>query len=593
MATAGVQPAGGRLQSEGPKHSATSSRSARAPRLRRIGRALARIPTWARTLAFYLVLAILTIGRYAVPHMRTVCACSPAQDPELFMWALSWWPHAIAHGLNPFVTHYQWAPTGVNLAQGTMVPTAAILMAPFTALFGPLFSYNAISIASPALSAFTAYLLCRRLVKRELPSVAGGFLFGFSSYEFGQLLGHLHLVMIFLIPVMVHVTLRRVDREISRRAYLFWMALLLVLQMGLSTEWLAECVALGMVLLVAARFLAAEPQRARVNGLIGETIAAGLIAIVVSAPFLYYAVFSGGFQPGNPLLSNVFGLDLTNLIFPTQTTWLGHNDFKALWSTYEVGDVSETNGYVSIAIVVAFATWFFTEGRRGVLGRLLAIAIVVSIIVALGSQLHVGGRETMSLPFNWVKNVAIFDNIIPSRTVLFVVLAISIGVSAWLAKTGGHAFGRWLLVLVGVVMLFPNLNSEFYGARPYNPSFFAAGAYRHYLTRNETVMVLPFGHNDISTLWQAETGFYFYMPEGYVLGTIPPAFESEPGVKELFSNLPTTAPVLRSFIRAYVVSHVVVDPTLAGPWPALLAKIGLHGRRVGGVLLYSVPGAPG
>jgi hypothetical protein len=593
MDTTGVQPAGGQLQSGGPKHPATSIGSAQAPRLHRVGRALARIPTWSRTLAFYLVFAILTIGRYAILHPRTVCACGGSQDPAIFMWALAWWPHAIAHGLNPFVTHYQWAPTGANLAQGTMVPTAAIVTAPFTALFGPLFSYNAISIASPALSAFTAYLLCRRLVKRELPAVAGGFLFGFSSYEFGQLLGHLHLVMIFLIPVMVHITLRRVDREISRRAYLFWMALLLVLQMGLSTEWLAECVALGMVLLVAARFLAAQPQRARLTGLIGETIAAGLIAIVVSSPFLYYAVISGGFQPGNPLLSNVFGLDLTNLLFPTQTTWLGHHDFQALWSTYEVGDVSETNGYLSIAIVIAFATWFFTEGRRGVLGRLLAIAIVVSIVVALGSQLHVGGRETMSLPFNWVKNVAVFNNIIPSRTVLFAVLAISIGVSAWLAKTGGHAFGRWLLVLVGVVMLFPNLSPESYGSRPYNPSFFSTGMYRNYLTRNETVLILPFGHNDISTLWQAETGFYFYMPEGYVLGTVPPAFESQPGVKEMVSNVPPTARVLRSFIRAHVVSHVVVDRTKEEHWPALLAQLGLHGRPVGGVLLYSVPGAPG
>ena len=132
---------------------------------------------------------------------------------------------------------------------------------PFTALFGPLFSYNAISIASPALSAFTAYLLVAGWSSASCRRWREGFLFGFSSYEFGQLLGHLHLVMIFLIPVMVHVTLRRVDREISRRAYLFWMALLLVLQMGLSTEWLAECVALGMVLLVAARFLAAQPQR--------------------------------------------------------------------------------------------------------------------------------------------------------------------------------------------------------------------------------------------------------------------------------------------------------------------------------------------
>ena len=46
--------------------------------------------------------------------------------------------------------------------------------------------------------------------------------------------------------------------------------------------------------------------------------------------------------------------------------------------------MSQDQRLLVIAIVIAFATWFFTEGRRGVLGRLLAIAIVVSIVVALG-----------------------------------------------------------------------------------------------------------------------------------------------------------------------------------------------------------------
>ena len=35
---------------------------------------MTRVPTWARALAFYLVLAILTIGLYAILHPRTVCA---------------------------------------------------------------------------------------------------------------------------------------------------------------------------------------------------------------------------------------------------------------------------------------------------------------------------------------------------------------------------------------------------------------------------------------------------------------------------------------------------------------------------------------
>jgi hypothetical protein len=557
-----------------------------------IGHAIGRIPTWTRALVFYLALAVLTIGWHSVAHLQTICACSGSPDPTAYMWALAWWPHAIVHGLNPFITHYQWSPTGVNLAQAAMTPTAAIAMAPFTALFGPILSYNILSIASPALAAFTAYLLCRRLVGQEMPALAGGFLFGFSSYEFGQLLGHLNLVIVFLIPVMVHITLRRIDREISRRVYLLSMALLFVLQVGLSTELLFESIMLGALVLLAARFLAAQPQRARINSLIVEMIGAGLIAIVVTSPFLYYALISGGTQKGNPELADIYGLDFANLIFPTLTTWLGHHDFTPLWSTFEHGNASESNGYLSLAIVVAFATWFFTLGKRSVLGKLLMIAIVVSLIAALGAHLHVAGQETMTLPFNWMKTLPIFDLIVPSRIVMFTTLAISIGIAAWLAKPGGWILGRWLLVLVGAVLIFPNLESALYGVPPVNPKFFSTGMYRHYLARNETVLVLPFGPNDISTLWQAETGFYFYMPEGYVSSTIPSQFEPQPGVRELFDNVPPSAAVLRSFIQAHYVSHVVVDPTKAGPWPGVLAQLGLHDRIVGGVLLYPIPGAP-
>ncbi len=555
-------------------------------------RTIARVPTWVRVLAFYCVLAILTIGVHAITHPQTVCACVATGDPAQYMWGMVWWPHAIVHGLNPFITHYLWSPTGVNLAQAAMTPTAAIAMAPVTALFGPIFSYNVMSIASPALAAFTAYLLCRRLVRRELPAVAGGFLFGFSSYEFGQLLGHLNLVIVFLIPVMVHIALKRIDREISRRVYLLSMALLFVLQIGLSTELLAESIMLGAVVLLSARFLAAQPQRARINSLIMETIGAGLIAIVVTSPFLYYALISGGAPKGNPELADTYGLDFANLIFPTLTTWLGHHDFTPLWSTFEHGNSSESNGYLSIAVVIAFATWFFTWGRRTILGKLLMIAIVVSLTMALGAHLHVAGQETVALPFNWVKTLPIFDLIVPSRIVMFTTLAISIGIAAWLAKSGGWILGRWLLVLVGAVLIFPNLASSLYGVPPVNPKFFSTGMYRHYLARNETVLVLPFGHNDISTLWQAETHFYFYMPEGYVSSTIPPQFEPQPGVVELFDNVPPPAAVLGSFIRAHYVSHVVVDPTNAGPWPGVLAQLGLRDRMVGGVLLYPIPGAP-
>src|SRR5581483_4366780 len=121
-------------------------------------------------------------------------------DPEIFVWSLAWWPHAILHGENPFVTHAIWATPGVNLAWTTSIPGLAVLAAPLTIVAGPMLAYNVLAIAMPALAAWTAFLLCRRLTGSLWASLAGGYLFGFSPYIFGQTEGHMHESSVFLVP---------------------------------------------------------------------------------------------------------------------------------------------------------------------------------------------------------------------------------------------------------------------------------------------------------------------------------------------------------------------------------------------------------
>ena len=76
------------------------------------------------------------------------------------------------------------------------------MLAPLTSLVGPAATYNAAAVALPALAAWTAYLLCRRVTARLWPSVAGGYVFGFSSYVLGQQFGHLHMTAVLLVPVV-------------------------------------------------------------------------------------------------------------------------------------------------------------------------------------------------------------------------------------------------------------------------------------------------------------------------------------------------------------------------------------------------------
>ena len=107
-------------------------------------------------------------------------------NPQIFIWSFAWWPHAVGHGLNPFTTHAVWAPVGVHTMWSTTVPGLALAFTPLTVLVGPVLSYDVAAVLMPALTAWAAFLLCRYLTRSFWPSLAGGYLFGFSSYVLAE-----------------------------------------------------------------------------------------------------------------------------------------------------------------------------------------------------------------------------------------------------------------------------------------------------------------------------------------------------------------------------------------------------------------------
>ena len=72
-----------------------------------------RLARWPRTTAFliYAALAFVFFGLPVAAHPSSECICFPGSpDPGVYMWALAWWPHAIAHGLDPIHSHVVFAP---------------------------------------------------------------------------------------------------------------------------------------------------------------------------------------------------------------------------------------------------------------------------------------------------------------------------------------------------------------------------------------------------------------------------------------------------------------------------------------------------
>ena len=55
-----------------------------------------------------------------------------------------------------------------------LVPGAALIFYPVTAIAGPLFAYNLAMLLCPVLAAFFTFLLCRRLTGQFWPALFGG-----------------------------------------------------------------------------------------------------------------------------------------------------------------------------------------------------------------------------------------------------------------------------------------------------------------------------------------------------------------------------------------------------------------------------------
>ena len=92
-------------------------------RLRTAGR---RLLTCVHSSAFtiYLALSLLFFGRALFGHFSAF-HIGAGPDPGWAIWCLVWWPHAIVNGLNLFVTHAIWAPSGFNLTWQTSIPLAS------------------------------------------------------------------------------------------------------------------------------------------------------------------------------------------------------------------------------------------------------------------------------------------------------------------------------------------------------------------------------------------------------------------------------------------------------------------------------------
>ena len=309
------------------------------------------------------------------------------------------------------------------------------------------------------------------------------------------------------------------------------------------------------------------------------------ISLVLASPYLVYAL--AHVPPGFVRSPTKTSLDLASLVVPRASQTFGLS-----WLTSYATPLPSPahDGYIGIplllvAIALALTTW---SGR---LTRFLTVMLVLLILVALGPAVRLDDKQIAGLPWARLWLLPIASSAYPARLMVFAFLVLAVMVAIWLAgpsRRRWRGWLRWPLAVLAVGTVATNVPTLDLAPGPGLPAFISSGAYRHYLHRGATVVVIS-GRGNAGMLWQAETDFYTRLAGGYLNHAIVAQDSDLPTpVADLGVGRLTHREVrqFRAFLRSARISAILVEADWGWKWPTILRKAGLHGRAVGGVILY-------
>jgi hypothetical protein len=551
----------------------------------------------------YLIVWVLTTVGPLILHPRRAQLRQVNPDPNFYVWSLRWWPYAIGHGLNPLFTHEIAAPTGHSLAWVTTVPPISLIAAPLTLIAGPVVAFNLLTAVAVPISAWAAFLLCRRLTHMFWPAFAGGAVFGFSAYlTMHTDAGQLNILYSLLLPILGYLVVRWHEASISARAFVILAGIGLALQFYLFLETFADMTALIAVSLLIGLALAGRagrPTIARLARLVGIAYVLGL---VLAAPYLAYALTQ---KAPVPLPST--GLDVASLLIPRPgrtlgISWLAH-------AAAEPHPIS-AGGYIGLPLLV-LVILLAVAGWSSKLVRFLTCMLAVIVVASIGPVLYFEGQTVTRLPWAGLYDLPIVRNAYPARLMLFAFLALAVATSLFLAGRAGVsgqaepaeptlASGsgepwlapwavrpalRWsmaVLVIAAIAADSPPIHVQTVSTVP---TYISSGLYKRSITPGEIVIVLSHVRN-AGMLWQAQSDFAMRLAGGFINSGFTAHSDQPQVVRNLERPTPTNVGQFEAYIRASGVRAIWLDLRHTPEWTRIFEEIGLVGHRDGQVEIF-------
>ncbi|MDT3439619.1 hypothetical protein [Pseudofrankia sp. BMG5.37] len=578
------------------------------------------MPRWLLLFAAYCALAVLMLRSLWVdPGARGY----GVSDATLFTWYIGWVPHAIGHGMNPFVTDMINAPDGVSILWSTPVVLLGVLVAPVTLLAGPVAALNTLLTLAPAVSAIAMYGVARRWAGTG-PAAVAGLLYGFSPYMVGASLGHLHLTFAPFPPLLLallHDLLvrgpgprSRDDGEASRdrghpgrrsaRRTGLLLGLAVAAQALISEELLATSAlvgALGLLILAVYHPSVALAKAGQIARMLGwcALVAGVLLAWPLAVQFFGPHRVHGAIQPHDVAVADLF-----TFVVPTPLQWLAPGQVLD-HSLGFTGNAVEVSGYLGVPLLVLLAV-LAVRLRRDPLVRVLIPLFVLVALLSLGGHLHVDGRITrVPLPWAAVERLPLLGSALPSRLSLYLTMFAGLALAIWLEQLRFRPSPRRAgAAVLAAAALLPLVPASLHAREMRAPEFFTTAAV-DVIPRGSTVLVAPYPRPDTpaAMLWQAHADYRFRLAGCYCTVPAPNGgaqFHGAPSPLttamlrvEAGTLTPAEALALPGLREAYAALHP--DAVLIGPARNRAALVelvdGLTGHRPvdepGGVALWA------
>ena len=532
----------------------------------------------------YLLVWVPTAFRPIVHHLGRDLLDQKSMDPNLDIWCLRWWPYAIAHGLNPLFTSAIEAPAGHSLAWVTTMPPLSLLATPVTLTAGPVVAFNLLAAAALPLSAWAAFVFCRRLTGKFWAALAGGAVYGFSAYEMNHgSAGQLNLAYSLLLPLLAYLVVLWHRERISSRVFVILAGVLMAVQFYLFEETFADLTGMLVVGFLVAFAVAGSAHRADVSRLLKVTVPAYVVALVLASPYLAATLASKA-----PRQIKNSQMDLASLVVPRPGRTFG---ISWLAKVAAGPNLVSTACYVGIplfavVIVLAVTRW------KSPLVRFLTIMLAFTIVASIGPVLRIDGPVAAVLPWSPLFHEPLIKNAYPARLMLFAYLVLAVVTAIFLAEAAPRIrWVNWARLPLGVLVLaFLVLDTIPISIQPHSsvPAFISRPElYRRNLTHDEIVVVVS-NVGNAGLLWQAESSYYMRVAGGYINVGLSRRTDLPRVVQDLDHPSPARIAKFERFVQADHIGAVLLDYRHRPAWAGIFAQIGLRGHLSGGVMVYPV-----